>query len=117
MICWNVSMKSGDRKRTVPPLCRDWLATARSRMARFYAIAATISPTTEEDHIMSRLPATTAFAIGCLFALAPPGAVAQDWPSKPIRFISPFPPGGSVDAVARVFANALSPILGQPIVV
>ena len=50
--------------------------------------------------------------------LALAGAVhAQDWPSKPIRFMVPFPPGGSVDQVARILGNALSPALGQPIVV
>jgi tripartite-type tricarboxylate transporter receptor subunit TctC len=50
--------------------------------------------------------------------LAIAGSVhAQDWPSKPIRFVAPFPPGGSVDQVARILGNALSPLLGQPIVV
>src|SRR5689334_1286589 len=44
-------------------------------------------------------------------------ASAQDWPSKPIRFIAPFPPGGSVDQVARILGNALTPAVGQPIVV
>ena len=42
---------------------------------------------------------------------------ADEWPTKPIRIISPFPPGGSVDQVARVLANALSPALGQPVIV
>ena len=44
-------------------------------------------------------------------------AHAQDWPGKPIRFVAPFPPGGSVDQVARLLGNALSPALGQPIIV
>ena len=44
-------------------------------------------------------------------------AHAQDWPNKPIRVIVPFPPGGSVDQVARILGNALTPALGQPIVV
>jgi tripartite-type tricarboxylate transporter receptor subunit TctC len=44
-------------------------------------------------------------------------AHAQEWPGKPIRFIVPFPPGGSVDQVARILGNALAPALGQPIVV
>jgi tripartite-type tricarboxylate transporter receptor subunit TctC len=52
-------------------------------------------------------------------ALLTIGGVAhsQDWPGKPIRFIVPFPPGGSVDQVARILGNALAPALGQPIVV
>ena len=44
-------------------------------------------------------------------------AVAQTYPAKPIRIISPFPPGGSVDVVARILANDLAKPLGQQIVV
>ena len=32
------------------------------------------------------------------------GAIAQEWPSKPVRFVSPYPPGGSVDPLARLLA-------------
>jgi tripartite-type tricarboxylate transporter receptor subunit TctC len=42
---------------------------------------------------------------------------AQTYPSKPIRFIVPFPAGGSTDAVARAMQPALEKILGQPMVV
>jgi len=42
--------------------------------------------------------------------------VAQDYPSKTLRWIVPFPPGGSVDAVARRIGPALSAQLGQQIV-
>jgi tripartite-type tricarboxylate transporter receptor subunit TctC len=46
------------------------------------------------------------------------GAVsAQSWPSKPIRLIVPFPPGGGSDAVGRVIAQKLSERLGQQVVV
>jgi tripartite-type tricarboxylate transporter receptor subunit TctC len=38
-----------------------------------------------------------------ILAIALP-AVAQEWPSKPVRFVSPYPPGGSVDPLARMFA-------------
>jgi tripartite-type tricarboxylate transporter receptor subunit TctC len=42
---------------------------------------------------------------------------AQDWPSRPIRILIGFPPGGSPDVVARLIADRLSPRLGQPVLV
>jgi len=44
-------------------------------------------------------------------------AVAQTYPDRPLRLIVGFPPGGSSDTVARVVAQSLSPLLGQPVVV
>ena len=44
-------------------------------------------------------------------------AYAQSWPSKPIRFIVSFPPGGSSDLIARSIAPKLSEKLGQQVVV
>jgi tripartite-type tricarboxylate transporter receptor subunit TctC len=44
-------------------------------------------------------------------------AAAQPWPSKPMRIIVGFPPGGSVDQVGRIFAAHLTQALGQPVVV
>lgn len=47
----------------------------------------------------------------------PLSAVAQDWPSKPIRFIVPFPPGGSVDPLARLIGAKVGEALKQQVVV
>src|SRR5215472_317573 len=42
---------------------------------------------------------------------------AQNYPSKPIRMIVPYPPAGGTDVVARILADPLSTTLGQPIVI
>ena len=44
-------------------------------------------------------------------------AAAQGYPSKPIRLVAPFPPGGSVDVVGRLLATKLSDSMGQQMVV
>ena len=44
-------------------------------------------------------------------------ARAQGWPSKPIRLVSPFPPGAVVDTLCRTLAPPLGEALGQPVVV
>jgi tripartite-type tricarboxylate transporter receptor subunit TctC len=58
-------------------------------------------------------------ALICIGLLASAGtaAGADSYPSKPVRLLVPFGPGGSTDVVARVFAVKLGEVMGQPIVV
>lgn len=44
-------------------------------------------------------------------------AAAQAWPSKPIRYIVPFAPGGTTDILARTIGDKLSVVLGQPVII
>jgi tripartite-type tricarboxylate transporter receptor subunit TctC len=57
-------------------------------------------------------------AVASALALSPANA-AQDtsWPTKPVTFIVPFPPGGSVDPLARLVGSRLSSSLGQQFIV
>lgn len=52
-----------------------------------------------------------------LFLLASVQALAQSWPSKPVRLVVPYGAGGSVDVLSRHFANELATVLGQNILV
>jgi tripartite-type tricarboxylate transporter receptor subunit TctC len=49
--------------------------------------------------------------------VAPAPALAQAYPAKPIRFVAPFPPGGSSDVLARFLGQKLAENLGQPLVI
>jgi tripartite-type tricarboxylate transporter receptor subunit TctC len=65
-----------------------------------------------------RAPAIGGFALALVFAaFAAPAAHADDYPSRTIRLIIPFPPGGSNDVVGRIVANQLGQKLGQSVFV
>ena len=55
--------------------------------------------------------------VALLLAVCAGGVSAQAWPSKPVRFVVPYPPGGSNDVLTRITAQAMAPGLGQQIVI
>jgi len=56
--------------------------------------------------------------VGCLLVLAPTaGALAQDYPTKPIKLIVPFPPGGPNDIIARAVGQRMQEIAGVPVTI
>jgi tripartite-type tricarboxylate transporter receptor subunit TctC len=62
--------------------------------------------------------ATIATTAGLLSLCALPSTTwAQAWPSRPVKVVVPFPPGGLIDNMARLIAPKLSQELGQPIVI
>lgn len=65
----------------------------------------------------SLLGGIVSLALAMPFAATAETASAQDWPSNPIKIIAPFPPGGSVDSLARLVQADLQERLGQPIVI
>jgi tripartite-type tricarboxylate transporter receptor subunit TctC len=65
-----------------------------------------------------RIPRRAAVALLALAAATPSALMAQQaWPSRPIRLIVPFPPGGTGDLLGRLAAREMQAALGQPVVV
>ncbi|WP_244786593.1 Bug family tripartite tricarboxylate transporter substrate binding protein [Cupriavidus pauculus] len=67
--------------------------------------------------MLSRRQAILALVASSAAALRPTKAVADDWPSRPIRMVVPFPAGSSPDLIARIVTEKLALALGQPIVI
>jgi len=64
-----------------------------------------------------RIPALARLTLAALL-LVPAGhtAVAQDYPTRPVRMVVPFPPGGGVDATARVLGQKLTEAWKQQVI-
>ena len=65
----------------------------------------------------SFLAAAVVAALAAIPILAPATATAQPYPNRPVKIIVPTPPGGPVDVIARLLANALPAVLGQNVIV
>ena len=59
----------------------------------------------------------TTISAAIVAAMVATGAFAQDYPSRPLTYVVPFPPGGVTDNGARTIAKVLSEKLGQPVIV
>ena len=55
--------------------------------------------------------------VSCVFASAPSGVNAQDYPSKTVKFVLPSAPGSSPDRVVRLLADRLGAVWGVPAIV
>ncbi|MBY0268276.1 MAG: tripartite tricarboxylate transporter substrate binding protein [Burkholderiales bacterium] len=64
-----------------------------------------------------RLPHPAALTVAVLATLLPAPAQAQTWPTRPVRLVVPYVPGGATDLVSRIVAEQLTPKLGQQMVV
>lgn len=64
--------------------------------------------------MLNRREFVTAFALA---SLSSGSAFAQGWPTRPVRLVVPYAPGGTTDAVARIVADRLSRTWGQQVVI
>src|SRR6185369_15556929 len=75
------------------------------------------SPSRDQPALIRSNPFIARAAALAIAALIASTALAADFPAKPVRIITPFPPGGSVDLVARLLAADLAKAWGQQDVV
>jgi tripartite-type tricarboxylate transporter receptor subunit TctC len=93
------------------------ISLIRRRRIAVTAAARLRAPNGREHSNMKRLIAIIVLAAFASVAAAQSSVQAQNWPSRQITLIVPFPPGGSTDVVARIMAEGMRPLLGQPIII
>src|SRR5207247_3988102 len=71
----------------------------------------------ECKEVCMRIVRPLVFVVGLVAALLGSVALAQTYPSKPVRLIVTYPPAGSSDLMARILGQKLSELWGQPVIV
>src|SRR5258708_13644744 len=66
---------------------------------------------------MRRVRVALSYALATAALVACPPLSAQQYPTKPVKIIVAFPPGGSTDSAGRFFGQRLTTVLGQPVIV
>jgi len=68
--------------------------------------------------VRKKLPVCSIHAISCaILVVAAVSANAQQWPTRAIKVISPYPAGSASDTVSRVVLDEVSRLLGQPVII
>jgi len=67
--------------------------------------------------LLASLGLAAAFSLSGLAESSTGALAAEDWPTKPIKLVVPWPPGGGVDTYGRAIVDDLSKALGQPVIV
>ena len=62
-----------------------------------------------------KLAAALSFSLALAATMQP--AAAQDYPTRPVTMVVPFPPGGGTDVLGRIVGKRLSEVLGQQVVI
>src|SRR5262245_50509352 len=90
----------------------------RRRLGGLAAIGYDFAPLVDQERIAMTVPILR-YVSALLLAIAAltADAAAQSYPQRVVRIVNPFPPGGSVDTMARILAQKLSESLGAQVIV